>query len=148
MTHPIKFVSKIKNSIIISKIIVLGANAMNHFIDAYKNYATFSGRANRPQYWYFVLFYIIVSFLLALIDLFLGTAGEIADTGFFGGLFALASFVPTIAIAARRLHDTGRSGWWQLIILIPIIGFIVLVFFLASKGNEGENKYGIKPATD
>lgn len=120
---------------------------MNYFIDAYKNYATFSGRANRAQYWYFVLFYIVISIILALVDLFLGTAEDITDTGFFGGIFALASLIPTIAIATRRLHDIGRSGWWQLIILIPIIGFIVLVFFLASRGNEGENKYGAKPIT-
>lgn len=120
---------------------------MNYFIDAYKNYAIFSGRVNRAQYWYFVLFYIVISIILALVDLFLGTAGDIADTGFFGGIFALASLIPTIAIATRRLHDIGRSGWWQLIILIPIIGFIVLVFFLASRGNKGENEYGAKPIT-
>lgn len=119
---------------------------MNYFIAAYKNYATFSGRANRAQYWYFVVFYILVSFLLALADFFLGTAGETKNIGFMGGIFALASFIPTVAIAVRRLHDTGRSGWWQLIIVIPIIGFLVLLFFLASKGNEGENKYGAKLA--
>ncbi|MGE4509640.1 MAG: DUF805 domain-containing protein, partial [Sulfurimonadaceae bacterium] len=65
--------------------------------------------------------------------------------GLLGGLFALASFVPSIAIAARRLHDTNRSGWWQLILLIPFIGPIVLLVFLVLRGDIGDNRFGNDP---
>ena len=109
---------------------------MEFFLRAYKNYANFSGRDTRQQYWMFYLFYMIASILLGFIDGFVGLNGMIA------GIFALATFIPSIAIATRRLHDINKSGWWQLIMLIPIIGFIVLLVFLASKGTPGENKFG------
>ena len=109
---------------------------MEFFTRAYKNYANFSGRDTRQEYWMFYLFYMIASIVLAVIDEILGTGG------LFAGLFALGSLVPSLAIAARRLHDIDKSGWWQLILLIPIIGVIVLIVFLATKGNEGANRFG------
>jgi len=112
---------------------------MEFFIGAYKQYADFQGRANRQKYWMFYLFYIIFYIALSVVDSFIGTGGLL------GGLFALGSFVPSIAIAARRLHDTNRSGWWQLIILIPLVGLIVLIVFLAQKGTSDENKFGQDP---
>ncbi|WP_457743696.1 DUF805 domain-containing protein [Sulfurimonas sp.] len=112
---------------------------MDYFIDAYKNYANFSGRATRQQYWMFYLIYMLAYILLVVADMMIQTGGLLS------GLFALGSFIPSIAIAARRLHDTNRSGWWQLLLFIPIIGALVLLFFLVSKGTEGENRFGFNP---
>ena len=110
---------------------------MEYFIGAIKQYATFSGRARRKEYWMFSLFYIIFYIILAVIDGVLGTM-------FLSIIFSLALLIPSISIAARRLHDTGRTGWWQLIVLIPLIGVIVLIVFLA-QGSGDENKYGVSP---
>ena len=89
-------------------------------------YADFTGRASRPEYWWFVLFILLGSIAVTLVN-------DIA-----GALFNLATLLPSIAVAARRLHDTGRTGWWQLIVLIPLIGWIVLIVFLAQKGTVDE----------
>lgn len=111
---------------------------MEHFINAYKRYADFTGRARRQEYWMFYLFYVIAYILLSIIDVVLGV-------NILTLIFALGSLVPSIAIAARRLHDTNRSGWWQLIALIPILGALVLLYFLVTKGTEGENRFGSDP---
>jgi uncharacterized membrane protein YhaH (DUF805 family) len=110
---------------------------MNYFLDAFKQYATFTGRATRTQYWMFVLFYVIFYVVLSIIDNVLGTM-------ILALIFSLALLIPSISIAARRLHDTGRSGWWQLIVLIPVIGFIVLIVFLVLE-SQGDNEYGAAP---
>ncbi|HHI92198.1 MAG TPA: DUF805 domain-containing protein [Gammaproteobacteria bacterium] len=110
---------------------------MEYFIGAIKNYATFTGRARRKEYWMFILFYTIFYIGLIVIDGFLGTF--ILST-----IFSLALLIPSTSIAARRLHDTGRSGWWQLIAIIPLIGAIVLIVFLAQDSHD-ENKYGLNP---
>lgn len=112
---------------------------MEFFIRAYKNYANFSGRDSRQQYWMFYLFYMIGAFVLGFIDGLIGTGGLL------GGIFILASIIPVIAIATRRLHDTDRSGWWQLILFIPLIGVIVLIIFLVKQGTFGENRFGANP---
>jgi len=112
---------------------------MEHFIDAYKHYADFSGRANREKYWMFYLFYMLAYIILAIMDEIAGTGGVLS------GIFTLGSLIPSIAIAARRLHDINRSGWWQLLILIPIVGAIVLLIFYVTKGDEGENRFGTDP---
>ena len=112
---------------------------MEFFIRAYQNYANFSGRDTRQQYWMFYLFYVIASIILSIIDNVIGTDGLL------GGLFALATLVPSLAIGARRLHDIGKSGWWQLIILIPLIGVIVLIVFLVKQGMMGDNQFGNDP---
>jgi len=106
---------------------------MDHFIGALKKYADFTGRARRQEYWMFALIYFIISIVLAVLGLELISA-----------VVGLALLVPSISIAARRLHDTGRSGWWQLIILIPIIGFIVLIVFLVQDSHDA-NDYGVNP---
>jgi uncharacterized membrane protein YhaH (DUF805 family) len=108
---------------------------------AIKNYANFKDRATRKEYWMFFLFNILVQIGLGIISGILGL-GEVLI-----GLFGLFMFVPSISIAARRLHDIGKSGWWQLIALIPIIGFLVLLFFLVS-GSDEDNKFGKKRTAD
>lgn len=109
---------------------------MDHFIGALKKYADFKGRARREEYWMFILVYVVISVILSILGL------EIISS-----LVGLALLIPSISIAARRLHDTGRSGWWQLILLIPLIGLIVLIVFLAQEGHD-TNDYGANPKAD
>ncbi|KZN49159.1 DUF805 domain-containing protein [Pseudoalteromonas luteoviolacea] len=111
---------------------------MEWYISVLKNYAVFEGRARRKEYWMFFLFNIIVSVILGFIDGLLGTS-------FLGIIYALAIFVPTLALSVRRLHDTGRSGWWMLIAFIPIIGTLALFVFFILEGEESENQYGLNP---
>ncbi|MFZ2237722.1 MAG: DUF805 domain-containing protein [Dokdonella sp.] len=118
---------------------------MNWFLMALKKYATFSGRSRRSEYWFFVLFYLIIYVVLAIIDGVAGTMSSESRFGLLSGLFALAMLIPSLAVGARRLHDTGRSGWWQLIGLIPLIGFIVLIVFYVQDSHPGSNQYGANP---
>jgi len=110
---------------------------MEYFIDALKKYADFEGRATRKEYWMFILFYLILYVVLIVID-------SSMESLLLSTIFSLGLLVPSISVAARRLHDTGRSGWWQLISLIPIIGTIVVIIFLVQDSHE-ENKYGPNP---
>ena len=110
---------------------------MNHFLGALKKYTDFSGRARRQEYWMFILFYLIFYIVLTTADVMLGTM-------ILSLIFTLALLIPSISIAARRLHDTGRSGWWQLIALIPLIGAIVLIVFMVQDSHD-ENQYGPNP---
>jgi len=110
---------------------------MEYFIDALKKYADFTGRARRKEYWMFVLMYVVIIIGLGILDAIIGI-------GFISMLVSLALFVPSISIAARRLHDTGRTGWWQLISLIPLIGIIVLLVFLSQDSHDA-NTYGPNP---
>lgn len=116
---------------------------MNFFIDAVKNYANFSDRATRQQYWMYYLFYIIFSIVLTLLDMGLGLFDPETGMGLFSTIFSLGLLIPSIAILARRLHDIGRSGWWILLIVIPLIGFIVLLIFTLIDSEREENKWGI-----
>jgi uncharacterized membrane protein YhaH (DUF805 family) len=110
-------------------------------VEAYKRvvfdrYALFEGRAGRAEYWWFVLANLLISLALQLL-------AQVLDVLFIlGFLYSLAVLIPSIAVGIRRLHDTGRSGWWLLISLIPIIGVIVLIVFLATDGDQGPNEYG------
>jgi uncharacterized membrane protein YhaH (DUF805 family) len=110
-----------------------------------RKYATFEGRARRKEYWYFVLFYVLAIVALAIVDEMIGTFSEEAEIGLLSGLFVLATFIPSLAVTVRRLHDTDRSGWWILINLIPIIGAIVLLVFTVLDSQPGENRFGANP---
>jgi uncharacterized membrane protein YhaH (DUF805 family) len=110
---------------------------MDYFIDALKKYTDFSTRARRKDYWMFILFYVIFYIVTSIIDGVLGTV-------FITLIFSLAMLIPSISIGARRLHDTGRTGWWQLIGLIPLIGAIVLIVFYVQDSHE-DNQYGVSP---
>ena len=118
---------------------------MNWYIKVLKNYAGFSGRARRKEYWYFFLFNILISFVLMAIDHVTGTFSPSAGMGLLGGIYTLAVLIPGIAVSVRRLHDTGRSGWWLLISLIPLIGAIVMLVFMVQDSNPGPNQYGENP---
>jgi uncharacterized membrane protein YhaH (DUF805 family) len=118
---------------------------MEYFIGAYKKYADFTGRARRKEYWMFYLFYIIAYIVLSVMDGFLGFYDAEVGIGMLSSIFALGTLIPSLAIAARRLHDINKSGWWQLILFIPILGALVLLFFLVSKGTDGENRFGSDP---
>src|SRR3954447_5434423 len=119
---------------------------MNWYLEVLKKYAVFSGRARRKEYWMFFLFNLILYVVLALIDGLMGTFSPQAGLGVLSGLYSLAVLMPIIAVTVRRLHDTGRSGWWILIALVPFIGGIVLLVFMLLS-SDGPNPYGERPDT-
>ena len=110
-----------------------------------KRYAEFSGRSRRMEYWMFFLFNIIISIALIIVDGILGTSAAPGAMGLFGAIYLLALLIPGIAVAVRRLHDTGRSGWWILIGLVPFVGGIILIVFLVQDGTPGDNQFGRNP---
>ena len=118
---------------------------MNWYLEGLRKYGVFGGRARRKEYWYFVLFNIIISIVLAVIDVATGSFSAEAGIGLLSGIYGLAVLIPSVAVTVRRLHDTDHSGWWLLIPLIPIIGAIVLFVFAVQDSNAGENKYGPSP---
>ena len=118
---------------------------MNWYLGVLKKYAEFGGRAQKAEYWFFFLFTILVSVGLGIIDRITGSFMPQVGMGLLGVLYSLAVFIPTLAVSIRRLHDTGRSGWWLLIGLIPLVGVIVLIIFMVQDSNPGENQYGPNP---
>ena len=98
---------------------------MNWYLQALKKYADFSGRARRKEYWFFILFYLIILIVLMIVDGFVGTQLGGAGFGILTCIYALAMLIPALAVTVRRLHDTGRSGWWILIQFVPLVGSIV-----------------------
>lgn len=116
---------------------------MEHYIGVLKKYAVFNGRASRMEYWMYFLFSIIASIVLVTFDKLLGT--EFKDFGLLNSLYSLAVLLPSLAVFIRRLHDTNRSGWWAFLLLIPFIGFIVILVFLLLESTPGDNKYGPNP---
>src|ERR687893_2971680 len=117
---------------------------MGWYLEALKKYAVFSGRSRRKEYWYFVLFSVIVSLVLSAIDALLGISSS-TNVGLLGGIYGLAIIVPSIAVSVRRLHDIDRTGWWILINLVPIVGSIVLLVFYVLDGTPGQNRFGPNP---
>tara|TARA_B000000565_G_C23576456_1_gene297474 strand:- start:40 stop:474 length:435 start_codon:yes stop_codon:yes gene_type:complete len=122
---------------------------MMGFMDAVKNvllnnYVNFDGRASRSEYWWWVLATIPMSFPFFILDVTVFGWG-IEDPTWFQNIFAVAIFLPGLGVVFRRLHDSGRSGWWLLIGLIPCVGFIVLIVFLAQDGEPYPNQYGEVP---
>ena len=114
---------------------------MNYYLEAWKKYAVFSGRAQRAEYWTFCLVNMVIIFMIFAID----EAINAVPIKIAGGIFLLAMFLPIIAVSVRRLHDTGRSGWWLFIKLIPLVGSIVILVFTLLDSQPGDNKYGKNP---
>lgn len=109
---------------------------------AFNRYFDFSARSSRSEYWWFYLFCLLVNAFLLIVD-----ADSYSDAGFvvLAGIFNLAIFIPSLAVSVRRLHDTDRSGWWLLIALIPLVGFIVLLIWSCTRGTSGDNRFGPDP---
>jgi len=112
---------------------------MNYYVEVLKKYAVFTGRARRKEYWMFVLFNILISIGISIVEAILNTGSIL------GGIYGLAVLLPAIGVSIRRLHDTNRSGWWLLISLVPLVGAIVLIVFAATDSQPGANQYGPNP---
>lgn len=121
---------------------------MNWYLQVLKKYAVFSGRARRKEYWFFVLFNIIFSIAFTVIDGVTGTLDPTMGMGLLSLLYSLAVLIPSISVTVRRLHDIGRSGWWLLIILIPLLGAIILLVFMFLDSKPEENQYGANPKAE
>ncbi len=111
---------------------------MKWYIDVIKQYAVFTGRARRTEYWMYTLFYVIGYVVLTLIEWMIGLPGVVSS------LYSLGLLLPSIGVGIRRLHDIDRTGWWMLLGL-TCIGTIVLIIFFVQDGTPGENKYGPNP---
>jgi uncharacterized membrane protein YhaH (DUF805 family) len=111
---------------------------LHWYTDVLRKYAVFDGRAARPEYWWYTLANTLISVVLDVV--LRGAAGQAIYA-----LYGLAVLLPTIGVTIRRLHDTNRTGWWILVGLIPVIGWIWLIVLLASAGDRGANAYGPPP---
>ena len=121
---------------------------MKWYLKVIKNYAGFSGRARRQEYWMFVLFNIIFAIGAMILDNVLGLAFNGIGYGIIYLLYVLFTLLPSLAVLVRRLHDTGKSGWWFLISFVPLIGSIWLLVLLVKEGVAGSNEYGPDPKAD
>lgn len=136
-----KYVFKVRSTLLVNSEIIIRTISyiyiiMFYFISGIKKYVEFCGRATRKEYWMFVLFYILFDIFFKLIDLSFGTE-------WISVIYSLLLLLPLLGLSTRRLHDVGRSGWWQLLIFIPIIGILVLLYFYISQ-SDGNNQYGEK----
>ena len=104
----------------------------------FKNYFQFEGRSSRGAYWYFSLFLAVVSIATSIFDVIFIPGNELSPLN---TIFALATLVPSVAVSVRRLHDIGRSGWWNLLVF-TIIGIIPLIYWAVQPGNRAENRFG------
>ena len=104
-----------------------------------QKYASFSGRARRTEYWMFFLVYFVIALVIGVVE------GLLSIGGYLTGIFALVHLLPSLGVTVRRLHYTGRSGWWILLSFIPIIGALVLLYFMVISGEPQDNAYGPNP---
>ncbi len=109
----------------------------------FQNYVTFSGRARRAEYWWWYLFVLLLSGVALIVDMYAFPFGS--DVGPAYALASLAVILPNISVTVRRLHDTGRSGWWILLGLIPLIGALILLYWMIKRGDHGANQFGPDP---
>ena len=126
------------------------------YVSAMRKYFNFRDRAPRKEYWMFTLIYLIMSIGAIVLDGFLfgfeiqpapedGIGGGFSTTGPFGAIIGLVHFIPSLAVTVRRLHDIGRSGWWILILFIPLIGIFILLYWMIKGSEPGANKWGPNP---
>ena len=111
---------------------------MNYYLDVLKKYIVFDGRARRKEYWMFILFNFIIAVVLNVIDYILGAA-------ILGSLYGLATFLPSLAVQVRRLHDINKPWYWIFITLIPLVGPIWMIVLMATEGTRGDNDFGPDP---
>lgn len=127
--------------------------SMSFFIDnavyCFKNLSTVNGRARRKEYWYYRLSVLLIIILISFImGVMIGLDVTIIDEDVITWTVSIINFIFIFSATVRRLHDTGRSGWWFVLFFIPIIGDLVLLIFTVQRGNEGENKFGSDPKQD
>nr|WP_297350710.1 DUF805 domain-containing protein [uncultured Caldimonas sp.] len=128
---------------------------MNWHLHALKHCFDFSGRARRKEYWYFLLVWVFVCVVLQFVLNVLEVLSDPAGSGWLEGLqlvlgmfslvYFMAAFIASISVAVRRLHDTGRSGWWWLITLVPLLGLLIFLLFVCEDSERGANRYGPSP---
>jgi uncharacterized membrane protein YhaH (DUF805 family) len=120
---------------------------LNWYLGVWKKYAVFDGRARRTEYWMFVLINWLIGMAFSFVHRITGYFSESAALGIstLSLIYSLAVFIPTLAVQVRRLHDTGRSGWWLLIAFVPLVGAIILLVFFCLDSNPGSNQYGPNP---
>ena len=113
----------------------------------FSKYVTFSGRAPRSEFWWFILFILLTNTVLSVVDgMIFGTTPNGQSAMVLGAIFSLAVLLPSIAVGVRRLHDLDRTGWWYLLVLVPLLGgLILIVFFYIHKGTDGPNRFGPDP---
>ena len=114
---------------------------MNYYRLAFKKYATFTGRATRAEYWYFQLVNALIVLVLSILDQSSGSA--VSSTVLV--VYWLAALLPNLGVTFRRLHDTGRSGWWIFIHCIPLVGALIMLYFLVQDSYPSDNQYGQNP---
>lgn len=119
---------------------------MNAIVSAYRRYTDFAGRSARRDFWLFLAFSVIAGFVLQQIDHHFNLMMMSGKVGVLAGVFGLLTIIPLLALKVRRLHDTGRSGWWILFQLVPLVGTITLLCFMAQQSQMGGNRYGVAPA--
>lgn len=117
---------------------------MDWYLKVLKNYVGFGGRARRKEYWMFLLVNIILAAVLSVIDNMLGWQRE-AGEGVLTTIYGLLVMLPSWAVHFRRLHDTDRSAWWLLLLIIPVIGWLVILVFNCQEGTQGSNRFGPDP---
>lgn len=120
---------------------------MKYYLSVMTNYAEFNGRARRKEFWMFVLFNIIITFIAMILDSLLGTTNPtlVVAGGYLELIVAVIHFVPGLAVTVRRLHDINKSGWFMCVIFIPLAGFIWLLVMECTNGTKGDNEYGPDP---
>ncbi len=115
------------------------------YLPVLKRYNVFYGRSGRKEFWLFVLINFIIAIILSIIDSIIGKVGPFGMFGVLGTLYSLFVLVPGLALSVRRLHDTGKSGWLLLLGFIPVIGFLILLYFYIQEGTPDSNEYGPNP---
>jgi uncharacterized membrane protein YhaH (DUF805 family) len=118
---------------------------MNWYLEVWKKFAVFQGRARRKEYWFFALFNVLAIAILTVIDTMIGTFNMQTGIGVLSGLYCIAVLLPSLAVGVRRLHDIGKSGWWLPLGLVPLVGGIVLLVFALLDSEPGTNEYGPNP---
>ena len=116
---------------------------MDWYLKVLKQYTRFHGRARRKEYWYFYLINFLITIVLLFLDRFILRQTE--GIGFLLAIYTLGVLLPSIAVAIRRLHDIGKSGWWYLINFIPLIGGLIFLYFTVLDSEPGQNKFGRNP---
>lgn len=118
---------------------------MKWFSLALSRYAAFSGRSQRAEFWFYVLLSAVIELALLAVDTSLGWVSANGDFGLLSSVATLFFLIPAVSVATRRLHDIGKSGWWQLLVLIPLLGILMLIYWWTQDGQAGTNLYGPNP---